>query len=71
MSRTLNAMGVDSVDEPERDMKHDWRADLVAKLKSMQAKDGSWLNKSHGRWQENSSVLCTAYALDALRHTQK
>ncbi|MDC1141758.1 hypothetical protein OAU50_01580 [Planctomycetota bacterium] len=71
MARTLKAMGIDKVEEADRSTEHDWRADLVTKLKGMQNADGSWLNVGHSRWQEDSGVLCTAYALDALRHTQK
>ncbi|MBE7493043.1 MAG: hypothetical protein HS108_14985 [Planctomycetes bacterium] len=71
MARTLNAWGSDHVEEPERGTKHDWRADLVAELKSRQKENGSWVNDKHNRWQENSPVLCTAYALDALKHTRK
>jgi squalene-hopene/tetraprenyl-beta-curcumene cyclase len=44
----------------------DWRAELRAKLKSLQKDDGSWVNDKNDRWWENSKVLCTAYALLAL-----
>lgn len=71
MSRTLKAWGEDHVEEAERGTKHDWRADIAAELKARQKADGSWLNDKHNRWQENSPVLCTAYALDALKHTRK
>jgi len=71
MSRTFKAWGEDTVEEAERGTKHDWRADLVAELKTRQKADGSWVNEKHSRWQENSPVLCTAYALDALKHTRK
>ena len=69
MGKTLNALGEDSVEEPERGLKHDWRKDLVNALKSRQAEDGSWVN-SNSDYQENSPVLCTAYALEALRNTK-
>lgn len=71
MGRTLKAWGEDHVDDAERGTKHDWRADLTAELKTRQKADGSWVNDKHNRWQENSPVLCTAYALDALRQTRK
>ena len=70
MARTLDAFGVDAVEEPERGLKHDWRADIVKALSDRQASDGSWINEKHDRWQENSRTLCTAYALNALRHTK-
>ena len=71
MSKTLEAMDVDTVEEPERGLDHDWRADIVRELESRQKDDGSWINENHDRWQENSKVLCTAYALLALKHTRK
>jgi squalene-hopene/tetraprenyl-beta-curcumene cyclase len=70
MAKTLKVLGLDTVDEPERDMKHDWRADLVDALKKRQQEDGSWVN-TNPAWQETSPVLCTAYALEALRNTRK
>lgn len=70
MAKTLNALDVDHVEEPDRGMKHDWRADLVSELARRQKDDGSWVN-STPRWQEDSPVLCTCYALTALRHTEE
>jgi squalene-hopene/tetraprenyl-beta-curcumene cyclase len=70
MAQTLQAMDVDTVEEPDRDLKHDWRADLVGALESRQSDDGSWVNHDD-EWQENSPMLCTLYALIALRHTEK
>lgn len=71
MSKTLHALGVDVVDEPERGLEHDWRADLVKKLAEHQKDDGSWVNTANTRWQEDSAVLCTAFSLLALKHTRK
>jgi squalene-hopene/tetraprenyl-beta-curcumene cyclase len=70
MAKTLKVLGLDTVDEPERDLKHDWRADIVKALDERQKDDGSWVNEN-AAWQENSPVLCTAYALEALRNTKK
>ncbi|MCA8936570.1 MAG: hypothetical protein KDB68_10215 [Planctomycetes bacterium] len=71
MSKTLETLGEDTIEEPDRGLKHDWRKDVVSKLGELQSDDGSWINEKHDRWQENSRVLCTAYALNALRHTNK
>jgi squalene-hopene/tetraprenyl-beta-curcumene cyclase len=71
MARTLDAFDEDYVEEPERGLKHDWRKDIVDQLGKRQKSDGSWINEGHDRWQENSKVLCTAYALNTLRHTKK
>jgi squalene-hopene/tetraprenyl-beta-curcumene cyclase len=70
MAKTLDAWGEDYVEEPERGFKHNWREDLVKQLAGRQKEDGSWVNEAHNRWHENSPVLCTAYALNALRHTR-
>lgn len=71
MARTLRAWGEDTVEEPDRGMKHNWRTELTNELAARQRENGSWLNEKHDRWQENSPVLCTAYALDALKHARK
>ena len=71
MSRSLKAWGDDTVEEAERGLQHNWREDIVKALQTRQKADGSWVNDKSDRWQENSGVLCTAYALDALRHTRK
>jgi squalene-hopene/tetraprenyl-beta-curcumene cyclase len=70
MAKTLDAWGEDYVEEPERGFKHNWREDLVKQLAGRQKEDGSWVNEAHNRWNESSPVLCTAYALNALRHTR-
>jgi hypothetical protein len=70
MGKTLDALGVDTVEEPERGFKHNWREDLVKALKGRQKSDGLWVNSDNDRWQEDSPVLCTCYALIALRHTK-
>jgi squalene-hopene/tetraprenyl-beta-curcumene cyclase len=70
MAKTLKVLGLETVDEPDRDLKHDWRKDIVFALRERQEEDGSWVN-DNAAWQENSPVLCTAYALEALRNTTK
>jgi squalene-hopene/tetraprenyl-beta-curcumene cyclase len=69
MGKTLKLLGLDTIEEPERGLKHEWRKDLVQALKGRQKEDGSWVN-TNAAWQENSPVLCTAYALEALRNTK-
>lgn len=68
-ARTLNALGEDTI-EDDRGFKHDWRAELIEQLAKVQKDDGSWIN-ANPKWQENSPVLATAFALDALRNTRK
>jgi len=63
---SLNAANIDTLvvgDGSERD----WRADLVAALKSRQADDGSWSNDNK-RWMEGETNLATSFALLALSY---
>jgi squalene-hopene/tetraprenyl-beta-curcumene cyclase len=46
-------------------VKHDWRADLVRKLVSLQKPDGSWVNEAD-RWEEGDAILVTAYAVQTI-----
>jgi hypothetical protein len=71
MANTLGVWGEDYVEEPERGLRYNWRKDIVKALQERQQEDGRWVNENHSRWQENSPVLCTAYALMALRHTRQ
>jgi squalene-hopene/tetraprenyl-beta-curcumene cyclase len=66
MAKCLDVMGVDVV-EDGAGKKHDWRAELTAKLASLQRPDGSWLNpKDH--WMEGNPQIVTGYALMALSY---
>jgi len=57
--KTLAVLDVDTVvDGGGRT--HDWRADLVSKLTSLQQEDGSWVN-TQSRWMERDPALVTAY----------
>jgi squalene-hopene/tetraprenyl-beta-curcumene cyclase len=49
--------------------KHDWRAELVKKLSTLQKPDGSWAGEK--RWMEDSAVLVTAYTVLALEEAQQ
>jgi squalene-hopene/tetraprenyl-beta-curcumene cyclase len=48
--------------------RHRWRADLGAKLLSLQRADGSWYNTAD-RWYESNPHLVTAYSVLALQAT--
>ena len=65
MAAALTEAGIDGIELPDGKTV-DWRKDLAAKLGSLQAEDGSWVNPSSPRWMEGNSVLATAYALSAL-----
>ena len=67
-AKTLDVAGVDSVADLDG-KKHNWRADLIAQLESLQGKDGSWTNPAD-RWYEGDPNLVTAYSLMALSYCQ-
>ena len=56
MARALAAAGVEDVGG------HQWKAELSAKLISLQKPDGSWSNDNNRFW-ESDPVLCTSFAL--------
>jgi squalene-hopene/tetraprenyl-beta-curcumene cyclase len=64
MARALSASGVDKVGE------HDWRSELAKKIISLQSPDGSWANENNRFW-ESDKVLCTSFALIALKECRK
>jgi squalene-hopene/tetraprenyl-beta-curcumene cyclase len=78
-ARALEASGLEMVprndrsgdrshqDRSHQSQGHDWRADLVERLATLQNEDGSFRSVDD-RWMENDPVLITAYALIALRH---
>ena len=61
MARALSAAKVDRVGG------HDWKAELSAKIISLQRPDGSWCNDTNRFW-EADPVLCTSFALIALEN---
>ncbi len=60
LARALSLAGINKI------AGQDWRKLLSAKLKSLQKKEGFWVNDRNSRWWEGSPTLCTAYALLAL-----
>ena len=61
LGRALRATQLDEIKRPDG-TKIDWRAELKAKLKSLQKEDGHWVN-DNGRYWENDPVLTTAFAV--------
>ena len=61
LSRALSVAGVDELEQPDG-RKVDWRAELAAKLLSLQRPDGSWANDNNRFW-ENDPVLATSFAV--------
>ena len=69
-ARALNAARIETL-EDEQGNKHDWKQELAAHLISLQAPNGSWINKDSDRWQEGDPNLVTAYTLYALSQCAK
>lgn len=64
MSKALAVAGIDEF-QLASGKSADWRADLAAKLLTLQRENGSWINEN-GRWMESDPVLVTAYTTMAL-----
>jgi squalene-hopene/tetraprenyl-beta-curcumene cyclase len=68
-AKALDALGMNTITD-ERGARHDWRAELGARLVALQKPNGSWVN-SEKRWMEGDPNLCTAFALLSLRYCSK
>jgi squalene-hopene/tetraprenyl-beta-curcumene cyclase len=66
MAKALSALGVDTLETPDG-KKHDWRAELAARLASLQKPDGSWSNDNSPRWYEGDELIATDYAILTLK----
>jgi squalene-hopene/tetraprenyl-beta-curcumene cyclase len=67
LARALNEYDEPVITDPAGN-KHDWRVELIDKLASLQKDDGSWVGDK--RWMEQSPVLVTCYAVQALQEAQ-
>ncbi len=65
-AKALDAYGQDTFVDADG-KSHDWRAELTAKLASLQKPDGSFVNQN-ARWMEGDANLVTGYALLALSY---
>ncbi|QDV53451.1 prenyltransferase/squalene oxidase repeat-containing protein [Gimesia fumaroli] len=63
-AKALNTLKVEQFKEADGTV-HNWRAELINHLASLQHENGSWTNKAE-RWYEADPNLATAYALLAL-----
>lgn len=65
-AKALSAFGQDKLVD-NKDVSHDWKKDLVARLAKLQRENGSWVNEA-SRWYEGDPNLVTAYSLMALSY---
>jgi squalene-hopene/tetraprenyl-beta-curcumene cyclase len=68
-AKALQAWGQDVIPDT-KDLKHNWREELIDVLHAQQRDDGSWANEV-GRWFETDPVLVTCYAVLALEEALK
>ncbi len=66
MAKGLTALQIAEIKTPDGRTVN-WRADLAAKLLSLQKPDGSW-NSENARWMEKDPNLVTTYCLLALTY---
>lgn len=66
LAKTYHVLGWSTLATPGKPTA--WKPRLAEKLINLQKRDGSWFNEA-ARWQENDPVLCTSYAMMALRYT--
>jgi squalene-hopene/tetraprenyl-beta-curcumene cyclase len=66
-ARALHAYGEPVVTDAQG-KKHDWRAEMIDKLASIQKPDGSWVGEN--KWMENNPVLSTSLAVLALQEAK-
>jgi squalene-hopene/tetraprenyl-beta-curcumene cyclase len=64
LARGLAAYGEPMVVD-QKNVSHDWRAELIAKLASVQKADGSFVGER--KWMEDNPVISTAFAALALQ----
>jgi len=68
MAKALHAYG-EPIIVDSQGQKHDWRAELTAKLNQLQAKEGSWVGQR--KWMEDNPILVTSYCVLALEEIRK
>ena len=64
MAKALDAYGAEVIVDAQG-KGHKWRAELLARLVSLQKGDGYWVNEN-ARWWENDKVLVTSYTVLAM-----
>ncbi len=75
MARALAVSGQPTIRDAAN-VAHDWRAELIDRLASLQKQDGSkedgsWVNEKASRWEEGNPVLATCFAMLALEEMVK
>ena len=69
-AKALRAWGQDEITDL-KNVKHNWRHELIDALTERVSSDGSWTNKDASRWDEGNPVLATCYGVLALQAALK
>jgi squalene-hopene/tetraprenyl-beta-curcumene cyclase len=69
-AKALKAWNQDEITD-SKGIRHNWRSELIDKLKTGQKDDGSWINTRAERWMEGNPVLATTYSVLALQEARK
>lgn len=67
-AKTMSVLGDDEFVDADG-KKHNWKAELVARLKTLQRENGCWTNPAD-RWYEGDPNLVSAYCLLALSYCE-
>jgi squalene-hopene/tetraprenyl-beta-curcumene cyclase len=70
LAKVMFAYGEDSFVDGKGQTRS-WRDELVQKLLSLQAANGSWSNPDSSAWMEGRPELVTAWSVIALEHALK
>jgi len=65
-AKALRVWGVDEITDLKQ-VKHNWRHELIDALSDRAAADGSWVNTEATRWDEGNPILATCFAVMALQ----
>ena len=69
-AKVMSAYGEDTFTDG-KGQKRNWRNELVTKLLTLQAPDGSWANADSNAWWEDRPQLVTAWSVIAIEHALK
>ena len=65
-AKALSTAGIETLTD-DSGKEHNWKAELVSHLATLQADDGSWTNRNQ-KWMESDPNLSTTFALLALSY---
>ena len=64
LAKALHVYGEPVITTPDG-VRHDWRVELIDRLKELQHPGGEWVGQK--RWMEDNPILTTSYGVMALQ----